>query len=100
MSSAVWEPIESKRYLAFLNREQGHYRYSAKYAMRPISADGKVDWIDQNAKGEFEIRPLDIAEALKRIRSEQDGAPQPATAPDSNSKGKEKPKPESEGRSQ
>ena len=81
MSSAVWEPIESKRYLAFLNPEQGHYRYSAKYAMRPISPDGNVEWIEKNAKGDYEILAIDIEEAVRRIRSEQDGGGQPATRP-------------------
>ena len=100
MSSAVWEPIKSQRYLAFLNKEQGHYRYQFKYAMRPISADGKIEWIEKNAKGEFEVYPLDIAEAVKKIRSEQGDADQPATAVESKSDGKKKAKPESEGRSQ
>jgi hypothetical protein len=71
-SSAVWEPIERKRYLAFLNPEQGHYRYSEKFAMRPINPEGKVDWIDKNAKGNYELSKLDVEEAIKRIRSEQD----------------------------
>jgi hypothetical protein len=77
MSSAVWEPIESKRYLAFLDPEQGHYRYSEKYAMRPISPEGKVEWIEKNAKGDYEILAIDIEEAVKRIRREQDGGGQP-----------------------
>ena len=70
MSSAVWEPIESKRYLAFLNPEQGHYRYGEKYAMRPISTDGKVEWIEKNAKGDYEFLAVDIEEAVRKIRSE------------------------------
>jgi hypothetical protein len=74
MSSAVWEPIESKRYLAFLNPEQGHYRYSWKYAMRPISPEGKVEWIERNAKGEYEILYIDIEEAIDRIQSKLDAA--------------------------
>ena len=81
MSSAVWEPIESKRYLAFLNPEQGHYRYSGKYAMRPISPDGKVEWIEKNAKGDYEILAIDLEEAVRRIRSEQDAGGQPAKRP-------------------
>ncbi|MES2661162.1 MAG: hypothetical protein V4689_21250 [Verrucomicrobiota bacterium] len=83
MSSAVWEPIESKRYLAFLNPEQGHYRYSEKYAMRPISPAGKVAWIEKNAKGDYELLAIDIEEAVRRIRNEQDGGGQPATRPES-----------------
>lgn len=75
MSSAVWEPIESKRYLAFLNSEQGHYRYSEKYAMRPISPDGKVAWIEKNAKGDYELLAIDVEDAIKRIQSEQAAAP-------------------------
>lgn len=71
-SSAALKPIESKRYLAFLNPEQGHYRYSEMYAMRPISSEGKVEWIEKNAKGQYEILALDIEEAIKRIKSEQD----------------------------
>ncbi len=82
-SSAVWEPIESTRYLAFLNPEHGHYRYREKYAMRPISPEGKIDWIDKNPRGDYELSKLDVEEAIKRIRSEQDGGGQPATRPES-----------------
>ena len=71
-SSAVWEPIERKRFLAFLNPEQGHYRYGEKFAMRPINPEDKVDWIDKNAKGDYELSKLDVEEAIKRIRREQD----------------------------
>ena len=67
MSSAVWRPIEKKRYLAFLNSEQGHYHYGEKYAMRPINAEGKVEWIHKKAEGGFEVIELDIKEAIKRI---------------------------------
>ncbi|MEZ0388000.1 MAG: hypothetical protein ACAI34_13085 [Verrucomicrobium sp.] len=70
-SSAVWQPIERGRYLAFLNPEQGHYHYSEKYDMRPISPEGKVEWIEKNAKGEYELFKLDLEEAVKRIQSEQ-----------------------------
>ncbi|MGJ8649178.1 MAG: hypothetical protein ACSHX4_02350 [Opitutaceae bacterium] len=76
MSSAVWEPIETKRYLAFLNPEQGHYRYHWKYAMRPISPDGKVEWIEQDAKGVFQVLALDIDEAIKRLQKESESAEQ------------------------
>lgn len=74
MSSAVWEPIKKQRYLAFLNREQGHYTYNWKYAMRPISPDGKVEWLEKNANGVFEISHLKIDEAIKRLRSKVEGA--------------------------
>lgn len=69
MSSAVWEPIETKRYLAFLKPEQGHYRYNWKYAMRPISSEGKVEWIEENAAGVYETLTLDLDEAIKRIQA-------------------------------
>lgn len=82
-SSAVWQPIESQRYLAFLNPEQGHYRYGAKYAMRPISAEGKVDWIEKNAEGYWEVVAVDIEEAVKRIQKEHGDAERPATGSDS-----------------
>ena len=72
LSSAVWEPIETKRYLAFLNSEQGHYRYEWKYALRPISPDGKVEWFEQTADGDYERLLIDIEEVVKRIQSEQD----------------------------
>lgn len=71
MSSAVWQPIESKRYLAFLNPEQGHYRYGKKYAMRPISPEGKVEWIEKNAQGIYILDSIDIEDAINRIQSEQ-----------------------------
>jgi len=41
-----------------------------------------------------------VSKAAGKKRGEQDGARQPATAPDSKSEGDQKPKPESEGRSQ
>ena len=71
MSSAVWEPIKQKQYLAFLNPEQGHYRFGEKYAMRPISPEGKVEWMEKNSNGVYELSDLDIKEAIERIRSEQ-----------------------------
>ena len=70
MSSAVWKPIEYKRYLAFLNREQGHYGYG-EYAMRPISPQGMVQWYEKNSKGNYEFFEINIEEAIKRIKSEQ-----------------------------
>lgn len=73
MSSAVWRPIEKKRYLAFLNPEQGHYRFGERYAMRPISADGKVEWIEKNSKGDYELSSIDIEEAIKRIKESEQG---------------------------
>ncbi|WP_038169602.1 hypothetical protein [Verrucomicrobium sp. BvORR106] len=79
MSSAVWTPIESGRYLAFLNSEQGHYRYSEKYDLRPI-IDGKVDWIDKKPNGTFELLKLDIEEAIKKIQNEQSSSSTPAHA--------------------
>ena len=69
MSSAVWEPIKTQRYLAFLNSEQGHYTYGEKFAMRPISPEGKVEWLEKNEKGIWVTYPIDIEEAVKRIRS-------------------------------
>ena len=51
---------------------------------------------DESTGKRSEIRT--ILDSLKLV--EQDGAEQPATAPESKSEGKKKPKPESEGRSQ
>ena len=79
--------------------EQGHYRYSDKDDMRPISHEGKVDWIEKNAEGRVELHSIDVVEAIKRIRSEQDGIGQPAAASESKSEDKDKPQPEAEGRS-
>ena len=83
LSSAVWEPIETKRYLAFLKPEQGHYRYGWKYALRPISPDGKIEWFEQNDAGDYEHLLVDIEEAVKRIQSEQDVGETPAARRDS-----------------
>jgi hypothetical protein len=66
-SSAVWKPIEKKRYLAFLNCAQGHYGYGEKFALRPINAEGKVEWLKKKAEGGFDLIELDIKEAIKRI---------------------------------
>ena len=82
-SSAVWRPIETTRYLAFLNGQQGHYSFREKYAMRPISPEGKVDWLEKNAQGVWELTRIDVEDAIKRIQSEQDGGGQPATRPES-----------------
>ena len=70
MSSAVWRPIETQQYLAFLNPEQGHYRTGAKYAMRPISPEGKVEWLEEDGEGGYEQTELGLEEAVRRIRSE------------------------------
>lgn len=74
MSSAVWRPIKTTRYLVFLNREQGHYRFGEKYAMRPISPEGKVEWIEENAQGVWEHSSIDIEVAIKKIKAEQSKA--------------------------
>ena len=71
MSSAVWRPIEKSRYLAFLNPEQGHYRFGEMYAMRPISPDGKVEWLEKNAEGVWNVTKIDLQDAIKQIQSEQ-----------------------------
>lgn len=82
-SSAVFRAIETTRYLAFLNPEQGHYHFRELYAMRPISPEGKVEWLEKNAKGSVELTRIDIEDAIKRIQSEQDGGGQPTTRPES-----------------
>lgn len=82
-SSAVLRPIEISRYLAFLNPEQGHYHFKDVYAMRPISTEGKVEWLEKNAEGSIELTSIHIEDAIKNIRSEHDGGRQPATRPDS-----------------
>ena len=67
-SSAVWRPIETTRYLAFLNPKQGHYRFNKKCAMRPISPEGKVEWSEKKSDGFWEHVSIDIEEALNRIK--------------------------------
>ena len=79
-SSAAWRPIEKTRYLAFLNPDQGHYRYSARIAMRPVSPEGKVEWHEKNARGEFEILEIELEQALKRIRNELSRAEESSNA--------------------
>ncbi|MGJ8644763.1 MAG: hypothetical protein ACSHX9_15250 [Luteolibacter sp.] len=80
-SSAVWRPIETTRYLAFLNREQGHYRFGEMYAMRPITPEGMVEWLEEDTQGIWRLTDVSIEDAVKRIQSEQGGADQPATTP-------------------
>jgi hypothetical protein len=82
-SSAAMRPIETRRYLAFLNPEQGHYHFKEMYAMRPISPEGKVEWLEKNAKGVYELTSINVEDAIKKIQSEQDGGGQPATRPES-----------------
>lgn len=69
-SSAVWRPIESRRYLAFLKREQGHYRYGWRFALREIDEEGRVEWYQQNDSRKYEFLKLKLNEAIKRIRSQ------------------------------
>lgn len=67
-SKAVWMPIERKRYLAFLNREQGHYRYGLKYALREISDEETVKWYDYDKPGDtVKFVDLKVKDAVQRI---------------------------------
>ena len=67
-SSAVWQPIDPTRYLAFLSPVQGHFTYKYRYAMRKISDDDKVKWMEKNAKGEIEIYDIDLEDAVRTIK--------------------------------
>jgi hypothetical protein len=69
-SSAVWQPIKPRKYLAFLKREQGHYRYGYRIAMREVDEQNEVPWYRKNDSGEYEFVKLKLDEALKRIRSQ------------------------------
>ena len=69
-SSAVWRPIETGRYLAFLKTEQGHYRYGKKYALRPINENNEVEWIEQDKSGTWKISNLKLKEAISRIQNQ------------------------------
>ena len=68
-STAVWRPIKAGRYLAFLNKEQGHYRYGMKYALRPISENNEVEWIEKEESGAWKISNLKLKEAISRIQN-------------------------------
>ncbi|MDP7020724.1 MAG: hypothetical protein QGG36_33365 [Pirellulaceae bacterium] len=68
-SSAVWQPIEEKRYLAFLNAEQGHFHYGIKWAFREVKEDGRVAWYDY-ARGDthpVKFVELKIEDAIARV---------------------------------
>ena len=82
-SSAVMRPIEITRYLAFLNPEQGHYHFKDVYAMRPISTEGKVEWLEKNAQGSMELTRIALEDAIKKIQIEHDGERPPASRPES-----------------
>lgn len=82
LSSAVWRPILKQRYLAFLNREQGHYGYSEMYAMRPISTDGMVEWLERDSQGVWKLTDISIEDAVERIQREQRGGEKTGAAPE------------------
>jgi hypothetical protein len=71
-SSAVWRPIEKRRYLAFLRGVQGYYHYSLRYAFREVDENEKVPWYEY-PKGGKPTRPFDLPlkEAVSRVRTVQ-----------------------------
>lgn len=78
--------------------------YTRELMAATIQLGAKKSRLDEEFSGSIGdflgwFRTLPNREQLD-TRREQDGADQPATAPESKSEGKEKPKPESEGRSQ
>ena len=68
----------------------------------PLPADVS-DWVilsSDGSKGGFTMDVIEKRRTKEKEKSEQGGAEQPATAPESKSEGNEKAKPVSEGRSQ
>ena len=70
-SSAVWKPIEKKRYLAFLTSEQGHFRYSLNMAFREIDDKGTVRWYEYKNGRPTDFGRVPLKQAIKRIREVQ-----------------------------
>lgn len=96
--------IEEGRYLVLLTKvkDDAYRAVDWHYSFAPIK-DGKVGWLIERFPAKREWIPT--AEVLRRIKankskSEQVGADQPATAPESKPEGNSKPASESEGRSQ
>jgi hypothetical protein len=71
-SSAVYKPIEKRRYLAFLRGVQGYYHYSFRYAFREIDDDGKVPWYEYGKDGRS-TAPFDLPlkDAILRVTKVQ-----------------------------
>ena len=72
-SSAVWRPIKTGRYLAFLKKEQGHYRYGKMYAFRPINRLGEVAWIEKDETGAWKTSGLKLKVAIAKIQNRLNG---------------------------
>lgn len=69
-STAVWRPIEKRRYLAFLKPEQGHYRYGVNARLRPVT-NGTITWYELDDEKPV-LKTLSLEEAIKRVRQEME----------------------------
>ena len=74
--------------------------YSATAAPGGYYGRGRVCAMAVSNKGIYVSNIVTVPEKPQEAESEQDGADQPATAPESKREGNDKPKPESGGRSQ
>ena len=78
--------------------DSGSSRYAIKDLQFTIGDPVQIyTWKCADSLSRFTV---ELLFATNKNKAEQDGADQPATAPESKSEGKEKPKPEAEGRSQ
>jgi len=100
---------------AVIDRYRNHYKAHLKHPTQKkwislgyalpregsvIQVTGRENFMDFRETYVWQEYQFDGKRFVSATNSEQDGADQPATAPESKSEGKEKPKPESEGRPQ
>ena len=97
--------LSKGRFLAFLSKDGDLWAGTNWHlSLRPIR-DTEVEWyISDEQRYPLKFQKLDqvvaeIQALVKKQQSEQAGAGQPATRPESDSEGSDKPQPEAEGRS-
>lgn len=66
-SSAVWLPLKKGRYIGFLRVHMGHYEFEDIWWLREIREDGKVEWLDRDAQGQWQTTPIELKDARERI---------------------------------
>ena len=88
--------IDGRDYTGFTVRGEGRNKDGGRWALGLIDADIGRKLLKKVAA----IYGLPDSHTLDQTKGEQDGAEQPATAPESKPEGEKKPKTESEGRSQ
>lgn len=66
-TSAVWRPLKKGRYIGFLSVRMGHYEFEDIWWLREIREDGKVEWLDRDAEGQWQTTAIELKDARERI---------------------------------